>query len=239
MPPELQKPSAAFSDPEAVARYAEGPPRLVPGFADMHRMAALLLAERVPEKGSVLIVGAGGGLELKTFAQASPSWVIDGIDPSMEMLDLAKKYLESCPSRVQLHHGFINVAPEGPYDAATCLLTMHFASIEERREMAAEVFRRLKPGAPFVVVHFSIPEGATQRSIWASRFAAFAMSSGLSVADAQRARTALELYLTVLSPEQDEAILRDTGFTNVSLFYAGFAFRGWVAYAPNAPMEST
>jgi tRNA (cmo5U34)-methyltransferase len=26
-------------------------------------------------------------------------------------------------------------------------------------------------------------------------------------------------------------ILREVGFSDVSLFYAGFAFRGWVAYA--------
>ena len=37
---------AAFSDPEAVARYADGPPRFVPGFADLHRMTRILLAER-------------------------------------------------------------------------------------------------------------------------------------------------------------------------------------------------
>ncbi len=30
----------AFADPQAVARYAENPPRLVPGYFDMQRMAA-------------------------------------------------------------------------------------------------------------------------------------------------------------------------------------------------------
>jgi len=37
--------------------------------------------------------------------------------------------------------------------------------------------------------------------------------------------------LPILSPEQDEELLRAAGFGGVSLFYAGFAFRGWVAYA--------
>ncbi len=54
-----------FSDPQAVARYAEGPPRLVPGFEHLQRMTTLLLAERVPQAGRVLVLGAGGGLELK------------------------------------------------------------------------------------------------------------------------------------------------------------------------------
>lgn len=38
--------------------------------------------------------------------------------------------------------------------------------------------------------------------------------------------------LAVLSPEQDEPLLREAGFADVSLFYAGFTFRGWMAYKP-------
>lgn len=41
----------------------------------------------------------------------------------------------------------------------------------------------------------------------------------------------VDAKLSILAPAQDEAILREAGFSQVSLFYAGFAFRGWVAYA--------
>ena len=44
-----------FADPQAVARYAEGPSGIVPGFSHLQRMAALLLAERVPQNGRVLV----------------------------------------------------------------------------------------------------------------------------------------------------------------------------------------
>ena len=37
--------------------------------------------------------------------------------------------------------------------------------------------------------------------------------------------------LPALSPEEHEASLRAAGFSDVSLFYAAFTFRGWVAYA--------
>lgn len=45
------------------------------------------------------------------------------------------------------------------------------------------------------------------------------------------AREAIATRLTILSPEEDEAMLREAGFTEVSLFYAGLSFRGWVGYA--------
>lgn len=231
MLPKSPNPQFAFSDAGHVARYADGPPRMVPGFFDMHRMATLLLAEHVPDRGCVLVVGAGGGLELKTFAHARPGWTFEGVDPSPEMIRLAERTLGPLVSRVRFHEGIIDAAPAGPFDAATCLLTMHFLSCEVRLRTAVEVHRRLKPGAPFVLVHLSIPAGEEERAIWMSRFATFANSSSLSAEDTRSARAAVESHLNILTPEQDEAILLEAGFSNGGLFYAGFTFRGWVAYA--------
>lgn len=63
--------ASAVSGPDAASGYAERTARLVPGLSDLHRMVALLLAERVPEDGRVLVLGAGGGLELKAFRGAA------------------------------------------------------------------------------------------------------------------------------------------------------------------------
>jgi tRNA (cmo5U34)-methyltransferase len=227
----MSKSTDVFSDPEAVARYAEGPPRLVPGFADLQRMAAVLLAERAPRDARVLVVGAGGGLELKVFAESQPDWRFDGVDPSAEMLKLAEATLGPLTSRVHLHQGYIDVAPEGPFDAATCLLTMHFVPTEERLRIVREIRRRLKPGAPVVIAHLSFPQSEAERTLWLSRYVGFAVASGVDPDKVANARTAIGAQLPILAPEQDEAILRDGGFTDVSLFYVGFTFRGWVAYA--------
>jgi tRNA (cmo5U34)-methyltransferase len=222
--------AAAFSDPEAISSYTQGPPRLVPGYAGMQRMTSVLLAEHVGNTGKVLVLGAGGGLELKVFAERHPTWEFLGVDPSIEMLKLAERVLGPLASQVTLKNGTIDVAPSGPFDGATCLLTMHFLPVEERRRTAAEIRRRLRPGSPFVVAHFSIAEGS--RALWLARFAAaFAVDSGIEPDKAANARDGIGERLPILTPEQDEAILRDAGFKDVSLFYAGFTFRGWVGYA--------
>ncbi len=221
----------AFSNPDAVARYAEGPPRYVPGFADLHRMTILLLEERMPETGRILVVGAGGGLELKAFAEAQPGWAFDGVDPSAEMLRLAERTLGSLAARVRLHEGVIDDAPLGPFDAATYLLTLHFLDPEDRLRTLTEIRRRLKPEAPLVTAHASFPQGGAERTAWLSRYAAFALASGADPDEVGKARAAVEAHLNLLTPDQDEAILHDAGFSSVSLFYAAFTWRGWVAYA--------
>jgi len=218
---------AAFNAAHARS-YAEGPPRQVPGFAGLHRMTSMLLSERVPPDGRVLVLGAGGGLELKALADDHPGWTFDGIDPSADMLRVAEQIVGHHAARIHLHEGYIEAAPEGPFDGAACLLTLHFVSRDQRIETLKQIHRRLVPGAPFVVAHISFPQGEPERSMWIDRHIAF---GGTNPADAESARRAIGTRLSILSPEEDEAMLRKAGFSGVSLFYAGLSFRGWVGYA--------
>ncbi|QGJ69271.1 Class I SAM-dependent methyltransferase [Planctomycetales bacterium 10988] len=223
--------SSAFSDPKSVEQYAEGPPRIVPGFASLHQMTELLLAERVPDEGRVLVVGAGGGLELKTFALKHPDWTFDGVDPADEMLRLAEQTLGPLASKVRLHHGYVEDVSEGPFDGATCLLTLHFLSTEERQRTLREIHQRLKPDSPLVIAHLSFPSDQKTRTQWLARYASFAVASGVDPQKAANASQAIESHLNILPPEHEKSLLREAGFSDISLFYMGFAFRGWVAYA--------
>jgi tRNA (cmo5U34)-methyltransferase len=112
----------AFSEPETVSGYAEKAVRMASGLRDLHKMASVLLAERAPADARILVLSAGGGLKLKAFAQMQPSSQFDGVDPSQEMLELARTTLGGLVSRVRLREGFIGSAPKGPLDGAACLL---------------------------------------------------------------------------------------------------------------------
>ena len=208
--------------------YVQGPPRQVPGFDGLHRMMSLLLAERVPADGRILVLGAGGGLEIKSLADAHPGWSFDGVDPSADMLGIAESTVKPHRTRVKLHEGYINAAPEGPFDGATCLLTLHFVPRDQRLETLRQVHRRLRPGAPFVLAHISFAQTEPERSQWIARHVTY---GGVDPAQAESAKRAIATRLTILSPQEDEAMLREAGFGGVSLFYAGLSFRGWVAYA--------
>jgi tRNA (cmo5U34)-methyltransferase len=218
----------SFTDPDAAARYREGPPRQVPGFADLHRMTSLLLAERTPEDGRVLVLGAGGGLELEHLAAAHPGWAFDGIDPSAEMLRVAEAVTRPFGDRIRLREGYVDSAPAGPFDAAVCLLTLHFIPAPERLATLRQLHRRLKPAAPLVVAHHSLPTQPPERDTWLARYAAYA---GFAADRMEQTIGAIRDRLPFLSPEEDEALLRQAGFADVSLFYAALTFRGWVAYA--------
>ncbi|RYG11534.1 MAG: class I SAM-dependent methyltransferase, partial [Burkholderiales bacterium] len=146
-------------------------------------------------------------------------------------LALAQTRLRAHSQRVRLHQGIIDIAPDGPFDAACCLLTLHFLAREERRRTLAQVHRRLKPGAPFVAAHFSFPQEAEVRGRWLARCTAFAITSGIDADKALAREKGLGTQLPILSPEDDEALMREAGLTGIELFYAALGFRGWVARA--------
>lgn len=222
---------AQFSDPAAITRYAEGPPRFLPGFDAMHRMTGVLLDEAMPADGKLLVLGAGGGLEIAALAQGHPDWHFTGVDPARPMLDLAEQTLGRIMERVDLTEGYIDDAPLGPFDGAICLLTLHFLDRAERLRTVAAIKERLKPGAPLVVVHSSFPQDEPARSQWIDRYAAFAHASGADPDMVAKAKTTVGESLTLHPPEEDAAILRAAGFGSVDLFFAAFTWRGWVARA--------
>lgn len=78
-----------------------------------------------------------------------------------------------------------------------------------------------------VVAHHSFPTSDEEKEKWLTRFARYSRAAK-GQGDVNVA--AMKQRLPVLSPEQDEAVLRKGGFTDVELFYAALSFRGWVAF---------
>lgn len=204
-------------------------PRKVPGLFDLHRMAMLLMAETAPTDAEILVVGAGGGMETLSFAEAQQGWRFTGVDPSRAMLDLARSTLSSVADRVTLIEGTVHQAPHGPFDGAASLLTMHHVEIGERQRTLREIHERLKPGARFVVAGHSSPGPAAQ--CWMTRSVAFGDRNGLDWSKSEKTARVMVERLALMAPEQEKAMLCEAGFSDIELFYAAFSFRGFVATA--------
>lgn len=221
-----------FADPVAVATYAQDALCKVPGMADLHRMVTLLLGEAALGAAHILVVGAGGGLELKAMAQARPDWRFTGVDPSPAMLDIAHQAVVPFADRVDLLPGTIDQAPAGPFDGATCLLVLHFLDKDERLRTLREIRCRLKPGARLVIAHHAPPgDDAAQ---WMTRSAVFGDRVGSDLVQAAATGRMMTERLPLLAPADEEELLREAGFGDIALFYASLSFRGWVATASPA-----
>lgn len=219
-----------FSDPAHIASYAERTPLRVPGLTDLHKMAVVLLQERAKRDACILVLGAGGGLELRSFASARPDWSFVGVDPSRPMLDLAQTVIGDFATRVELMQGTVDNAPTWPFDGATCLLTLHFLTKPERLHILRELHKRLQPGAALIIAHHCKPDQGPVEQ-WLARSAIFGQNGGIDPVVAARSAAGMIGNLSLLTAKEEEDLLQEAGFLQPAMFYAGLSFRGWVAYA--------
>lgn len=212
-------------------KYLAGPAATVPGFDALHRMTVQLLSESMGDQSKLLVLGCGGGLEIRSFAHSRPHWSFVGVDPFKPMVDLARRTIgEALMQRVELVQAYIPDAPLGPFDGATCLLTMHMIEDDGSKLEALRAIRaRLRPGAPFVMAHLCIDKSAPTADKLVGRYARY--ESGITEDQVQTRKPMLLKMLQCVAPERDEALMREAGFNGIELFYRGMSWNGWIAYA--------
>jgi tRNA (cmo5U34)-methyltransferase len=230
----MGSPTDMYENAERVRRYVtDGPPAFTPGHAGLLQMIGVLLAERVPQEGNLLIVGAGGGLETRYLAGALPRCRFVGVDPARPMLDMARTVAgPAAGDRLTLIEGTVLDAPPGPFDAATCILVLHVIPDDGTKARTLEnVHRRLKPGAPFVLVDQCIDRSAPDFEDRVERYGAYALASGVDARTVSGAKEHLRANQCMVPPNRNEQLLRDAGFKQAEVFYVGMAWRGWIARA--------
>ncbi len=196
-------------------------------------MIGVLLGESMPEDGQLLVVGAGGGLETEYLARVERGWRFVGVDPASAMLDLARTVAGPVAGdRMTLIEGTVHDAPIGPFDAATCILVLGLIADDgSKLALLAEVRRRLRSGAPFILVDQCIDRHAADVDRKLARYASYALRSGVDAETVAGAKSAVGALESMVPDWRNEDLLQQAGFHSAELFYVGMAWRGWIAYA--------
>lgn len=116
-------------DRDRASKYDLDIRKAIPGYEALHGMAQTLLQLSLSQSAKLLVVGSGTGMELINFCTNNPQWLLTGVEPSAEMMAIAKKQLSqrNLLERVNLHTGYVGSLPETSLmDAATLILVMHF-----------------------------------------------------------------------------------------------------------------
>ena len=214
--------------------YEQAPRWFVPGYDASHAMAAVLLRDRIGERGRILVVGAGGGVELSVFARECRGWTFTGVDPSVEMLRQAKTKVEAAgaAARVSWVQGGVENSPREPFDAATAFLCLNFVPDDGRRlGTLREIHARLRPGAPFLMINGCTDKNSARFEEDLRIYQAFARRNGAPAEMVEGAVRMQRESLYSVPPEREEALLAEAGFGDARLFYTGLWIFGWIARA--------
>ena len=207
---------------------------LAPISDNMHFLTGLVL-EDLPEGARVLCVGVGTGAEILALAQAHPGWHFTGVDPSAEMLEVCRARLERAglTERCTLLHGYVGDVPEeGGFDAVLSILVAHFIPRAERPGFYRAVLDRLRPGGRFVSAEICADLDGPDVPELLKAWERVQIRMGATPASLAALPETLRTALSVLSPEETQALHRAAGFEGSTLFFQAILIRAYVAMRP-------
>ena len=218
---------------ELATEYEKGIRRTLPSYDAMLRLTQTFFQSKLPEEATILILGAGSGNEIFQFAEQKPNWSFVGVDPSEVMLQFAANRLVSLPNAITLLKGtLLDIKlPITTYDAASCLLVLHFIpSYEEQLATLKAIAHQLKPGAPFVLVskygQIGSSETELQFDLWRAYWLQHTKLSAEQVATMEQSIRSLSF----LPEEAILTLLQEAGFIKPSRFFATTLFGGWICF---------
>ncbi|RNF40342.1 class I SAM-dependent methyltransferase [Planococcus salinus] len=222
-------------DAEIATEYDKGVRRTLPTYDPMLRLTQTFLRSKLKEEASILIVGGGGGNELKAFGPTNPGWTFTVVDPAKAMLELAGRKSEQLEleERVELIHGTVENVPDPRiYDGATCILVLHFvADVKEKLALLKKIRSHLKAGSPFVLVtkfgDVNDPEFKTLVALWKDYWLDTTSMTEEKVEELMKG-TLVEDSIT---EEKVRELLKEAGFHKIAHFFKTNHFGGWVCHA--------
>ena len=222
-------------DAVIATEYDKGIRRTLPTYDQMLRISQVFLRNNLSEDASLLIIGGGGGNELKAFGPSNPGWDFTAVDPSKSMLEVAKLKAEKLEinHRVELIHGTIKDVPvEAEFDGGTCILVLHFITdLNEKLALLKKMKSHLKAGSPFVLVSkfgdTKDPEFKELVNLWKNYWLDTTNMSEEKVEDLMNG-TFTEASIT---EDKIRELLSEAGFHRVANFFKTNHFGGWICHA--------
>lgn len=229
--------TTSFDDrpPGNVAEYDKSIRLFCGAYEEMFTLSHCCLRARLPEQAKVLVVGAGTGMEICEFAPLNPGWSFCAVDPSGDMLSLLEKKIaeKKLTSRIELRKGYVDdLAANESFDAATCILVMHFLKDDgSKLALLESIAKRLKPGAPLILIDGFGEPGSREFEALKASWMQYPMLHGVPAATVESAFAEVIMKMVRFVPEaRILELLRMAGFTGMSRFYSGFLYGGWLGF---------
>lgn len=136
--------------------YDERITRVMPGYATLMELTAAHCRATVPDNGHILVVGAGTGAELVRLCNANPTWLFTAIDPSVEMLNMARRKVDQIGAADRVTYracAMEDFDASIAFDGATSILVGHFVPDDGARlRFYKSIAGALAKNAPFICV---------------------------------------------------------------------------------------
>lgn len=186
-----------------------------------------LLGKPVPElSDELLVVGFGTGNEIEAVMEARPGWKITGVDPSPDMINIAREKLKGYKNLKLIEGRVCDLELKQQFDVATLFLVLHFLPDNGTKlELLKSIAERLKPGGRLILVDIFGTPDELQENLEVLRILLPAHLDREAIDD--RIKN-LPLRLNYVSASRLKELLKSAGFSTITRFFQMSIYGGWI-----------
>lgn len=208
--------------------------RSVPLYEEIQRMTVEVAVRFAQPRSRVYDLGCATGTTLSLLIAAIhlPGVQFIGVDNSDAMLSKAKDRLADAISgrNVVLRQADLNEMREfSPASVIILNWTLQFVQPSNRTRLLRSIYAGLQDGGCLVIVEKILPNDSFLSELYIEFHHAFKRRNGYSDLEIAQKRESLEQVLVPLRIEDNIALLRQTGFSVIDVFFRWYNFAGLIA----------
>lgn len=179
-----------------------------------------------PTAKNVLVVGCGTGNELLSLSKYKDSWNVTGVDPSPDMVKIAREKLKQYSEVTIIQNEVNQLSSDKKYDVATLFLVLHFMKDDgTKKALLQNIYDRLEQGATFLLLDIFGAKDEFTFNLKLLEKLLPAEVEGMIIKD--RIASMPERIFPV-SEERLSVLLQEVGFTKPIRFFQSAIYGGWI-----------
>jgi tRNA (cmo5U34)-methyltransferase len=207
--------------------------RSVPMYQECQSLAIHWCVQFAQANTSVYDLGCSTGTLLLKLAQSidkNKKIQLIGLDNSKAMLEKSRKTLEKSPVACELIEADLNQGLSIQNASVVVMnYTLQFVSPEHRLRLLRTIREGLLPGGSLVLIEKIKSVVPHLDRTFIELHHKFKRDHGYSNLEISRKREALENVLIPCTVEENQALIKDAGFSTVDLFFKWNNFAGFIA----------
>jgi tRNA (cmo5U34)-methyltransferase len=212
-------------------------PRSIPQYDAMRQLVGEIASPFVRDDTWIVDLGCGRGDALAAFVERfGPRVSYLGVDVAEAMMTGAADRFGTtigAPARPGVPEiAFMDLreqVPARPTSVALMVLSLQFTPIEWRQRILRRTWETMLPGGALVLVEKLLGATADLDRLMVDVYYGRKRAAGYTAEQIDQKRRSLEGVLVPMTASWNEDLLRQTGFTEVDMFWRWCNFGGWVA----------
>ncbi len=210
--------------------------RSVPYYREMQRMAGELVCDFATHGSRIYDMGCATCTTFLAMHEVlDPALDVEfvGIDSSQHMLDKARAKLQEAnfarPYQLRCEDLDTGVNVENA-SVTLLLLTLQFLRPLNRHQLLGQIAEGTNDGGAVILIEKVLSGDSTFNRLFINHYYEMKRRHGYSELEISQKREALENVLIPYRFEEDEELLKRSGFSHVEVFFKWYNFCGIVAY---------